>query len=519
MAGLILDRQSDVLVEEELTYGNVPTVPLTNHAYIKPIAGSVNPTLSFIKMENANGRRYPTRRQTQTKTFEWNLQLQVHPILIGWFFKWAIGNQIAVSSTQFQYTLLDVGVRLKSFSLYIDCNEPNFWATGEQTLLMLGCKISRFRYETDGMGEDQRHLLTLEGLAQKPNVDVGDVLTGKLPLRFSERLLTGSALPTPYLFRKAQPRANGADVDTFKQFAIEVNNTLEPRRYAKAVDDLYIDDIFVTTQRVTFEATEDYINAATRMNQFLNDTNIALQFNSTHPTSTPTYQINFDLFRTRIDEIGALASFAGGEAPTDQTYTGEGLEDTRVEVVNDSALTGTDHSLDIDTAFVIGTSGDAEAKEFSPTADGYLTHATMKLKTSVVGGEDIVVAILTDDGGAPSEPTPGAAGLVSGSRSNRVDGQVVTTSYQTFNVVFPSHPKLLAANTYWYAIYTTAGGTLNIDIDGDVSGTNTHSVTTDGGTTWSVPDSDEWGIDLFFDDIPMAVDLRVDSAVTFPDAV
>ena len=94
MANLIFDRENLITAEEEVSYGNPPATRFTNHFSLRPLSGSIQETHSLVKMEYADGSPQASRKEIVAKEVAWQQVLEVHPKLIGWWYKWAFGNMI-----------------------------------------------------------------------------------------------------------------------------------------------------------------------------------------------------------------------------------------------------------------------------------------------------------------------------------------------------------------------------------------------------------------------------------------
>jgi len=622
---LALDRQQSVIFEEEVSFGARPATPFTNHFFIDPIEGEVTEAPTLIKMEVADGSRGPSRKETVSKIVTFRVVCDVHPKNMGWMHKWASGTQVVISSTlgTYRYTYpTPLNTDLKSFTMYIDSNNPDYWAAGQQLLPILGCKIGTMMLSaSSGDDEGRRFRLELSGIGQKPQVVTGativilnylnledetvtvkvngvttvltegeggspqwdavtsnnqtatnlaaeidlvtgleatastatvtvtvengytlqsivtnsattdltavytttDVLVSMAHLRFSKSQLYNSVNPTPYLFQNLinQWAAGGYNSSNkWKGASVIIENVLEPRTYAKEGTDFYLDDIFLRSQRLTFSFDKDFSDAVARIHNWRNSTEQNLNIRLTHKddrlANGDKYREEWTMPRASIDDANPLISFGGGDEITQRVFTGEGLiQNESTDVAN--VATATNHDLNIDTAFVAGSSGDAEAIEFLTVSGGYLDAIRIKMKTtSPTETANLFMRIYTDDAGSPSKPSA----LAPGGISNLLSGEFLTEAYQSAVFDFPNRPKLEAATRYWFLLHTTAGGSLNMDADGDTGGTGSHTVSTDGDQTWGAPDTDDWDYEIYVDVVSAIVDLHVETSGSslFPDS-
>lgn len=625
---LALDRQQSIIFEEEVSFGARPAVPFDDTAtirkyfFIDPLEGEITETPTLVKMELADGSRGPSRKETVSKIVTFRAMFDIHPKNMGWLHKWASGTQVVVDSVLglYRYTYpTPLNVDLKSFTMYVDSNNPDYWAAGQQLLPILGCKIGTMAVSaSSGDDEQRRFRVELTGIGQKPQVvtnarivvltfgnlsgetitivvngvttvltegvdfsavtnnnttatniatafnattgleavsstatvvvsvengyniesiitnstigdltvvtETSDVLMAGPGLRFSKSLLFSSTNPTPYLFQNLINQWGSAGYtasNKWRSASVIIENVLEPRTYAKESAYLYLDDIFLRSQRVTFSFDKDFSDAVARIHNWRNSIEQNLNIRLTHKdprlSNNDHYREEWTMPRSSIDDANPLISFSGGDEVTQRTFTGEALIDNEsTDVAN--VATGTNHILNIDTAFVAGTSGDAEAIEFLTVSGGYLNAIRLKLKTrSPTETANLFMRIYTDDGASPSEPSA----LVPGGISNLVSAEILTEAYQSIFFDFPNRPKLDATTRYWFLIHTTSGGSLNMDAQGDTAGTGSHTVTTDGAQTWpSTPDMDDWDYEVYVNVLSAVVDLHVETNTTslFPDS-
>lgn len=610
---LAINRQQSVIFEEEVSFGARPATPFTNHFFIDALEGEITETPTLIKMQIGDGSRSPQRKETVSKIVTFRAMFDVHPKNMGWLHKWASGTQVVVSSTlgTYRYTYpTPRNVDLKSFTMYIDSNNPDYWAAGQQVLPILGCKIGTMAISASaGDDEGRRFNVELTGIGQKPQVittarvvvltfgnltgetitivvngvttvltegvdfsavtnnnttatniatafdavtgleavsstatvvvstengfniesivtnsaiadltvvtETSDILMAGPGVRFSRSLLFGSTNPTPYLFHNLinQWAALGyTSANKWRAASVIIENVLEPRTYAKESEYLYLDDIFLRSQRVTFSFDKDFSDAVLRIHDWRNSTEQNLNIRLTHKdprlTNNDHYREEWTMPRASIDDANPLISFGGGDEVTQRTFTGEALvQNESIDVTN--VATGTDHVLDINTAFVAGSSGDAEAIEILTVSGGYLDAIRIKKKTrSPTETANSFLHIYTDDAGSPSKPSA----LLPGGISNLFSAEILTEAYQSIFFDFPNRPKLEAATRYWFLLHTTSGGSLNMDAQGDAGGTGSHTVTTDGGQTWGAPDTDDWDYEIYVDVVSTIIDLHVETS-------
>ena len=616
-----IDRQQSVMFEEEVSFGARPATPFSEHFFVDVLEGEVTETPTLIKMEVADGSRGPQRNETVSKIVTFRAMFDVHPKNMGWLHKWASGTQVVISSTlgTYRYTYpTPLNTDLKSFTMYIDSNNPDFYAAGQQLLPILGCKIRTMAISASSQdGEERRFRVELTGIGQKPQVvttarivvldytnlsgetitvkvngiitvltegvefsavtsntvtatniatafdavtglagvsatatvvvsvhngytiqsivtnsaiadltvvvQTTDVLMAGPHVRFDKDLLFSSVNPTPYTLQNAINQWGSAGytaANKWQSVSLIIENVLEPRTYSKESPFLYLDDIFLRGQRVTFSFDKDYSDAVARIHDWRNTTEQNLNIRVTHKdprlTNQDKYREEWTMPRSVIDDANPLVSFGAGDEVTQRTFTGEALVDNEVKDVTNAA-TGTDHDLDIDTTFVEGVSGDGEAVEFLTSAGGYLDAIRIKMKsTSVTETANLRMKLYSDDSGSPSRPLSEIVGSI----SNLVSAESLTEVYQSVFFNFPFRPRLEAATPYWLVLYTTASGSLTMDAQGDTGGTNTHSVSTNGGQTWGAGDADDWDYEVSVDVVSCIVDLHVETSGSslFPDS-
>ncbi len=522
MGNIILGRQAVVCLEEENGFATRPTTPFTYPVYTKyqDFSVSINPT--YVMTEVADGGRMAARKQIVGMAPSWSITMEVHPKLLGWFLKWGVGSQIVVTSGErYQYSPVAVNVEQDSFSMYVDYQVGDLWGDGEQTVYLLGCKIGNMRIEGVGSGDDHRVLVTLEGLAQKLYGSSNTVLTGLAPLHYARTLLYNSVHPTPYMFKGhiANYNAGGwSSTNKWGRFAIEVTNNLIPQIYSDENKDVFISDINTGGQSVRAEFDKEFLSSTEIDDAYaLADAGKDIKFRVTHKDiykagGSDYYQMQFNIPRFMLDMPDPILQGTGGDGDAIlNTFMGDAVVDHAVTDVDNTSATGTDHVIDIGDA-----NTDYEANLFTTSAGGYLTYVTIPMKTDGSGVTgDSVCYIYSNSGGDPDS-------LVAGATSNTYKLAGLTTSYQTIPYFFPNHPSLSAATIYHAVIGGTSAVAGNLWIDGDTGGTNTHTASTDGGSTWAANDNDDWGHTVQTDDVALIVDLYSDGADTsnndYPDA-
>lgn len=171
---LALDRQQSVIFEEEVSFAARPVIPFTNDFFIDSLEGEVTETPTLIMMETGDGHRGAQRKETVSKIVTWRAMFDAHPKNMGWLHKWACGTQVVVDSVlgTYRYTYpTPINVELKSFTMYIDSNKPDYYAAGQQLLPILGCKIGTMSLSAaSGDDEGRRFRVELTGIGQKPQV-------------------------------------------------------------------------------------------------------------------------------------------------------------------------------------------------------------------------------------------------------------------------------------------------------------------------------------------------------------
>lgn len=507
MGNIILERQALVCLEEELTFGARPTTPFTNPVYVRYADVSVRANPSYIRTEIADGRRVAARKELVALGVEWSLSLEAHPKLLGWILKWGVGQQINPATGQYQYSPVEINVEQDSFTMYLDYQKSDLWGSGEDTAYMLGCKIGTLRIEGDGSGEDHRIMVTMSGIAQKVYGTTATVISGIAPLHYARTLLYSSAAPSPFMFKNHIVNWDGAGYSSgnkWKRFAIEVTNQLQPNTYGDEGSDVFVSAINTGGQSIRCEFDKQFL-ASTEIDDAWALTDRDLKLRVTHKddynVGGDNYRVLFTIPRFNLDITDPLLEASGGEGEgIVKSHAGDALTDFAVQDVTNSA-SGTDHTLVVATA-----DDDLEAVKVTTSSGGFLTYFGLLMKTDGAGStEDLVLKCYSDDGGDPDA-------MIAGGQANAVSAEMLTTTEQRIWFFFTSHPKLDAATDYHFVLGSTGAGSGTVIAVGDVAGTNTHTASTDGGSSWAANDADDWDYILEVDEVSMIIDYYTDGS-------
>lgn len=346
-----------------------------------------------------------------------------------------------------------------------------------------------------------------------------DVLMGLPALAYAHKLLYNDQNPTAFMFKGSVVQWDSGGFlasNNIRSHSLSIRNTLNRIKYAEERTDFYDSQIFNGQQTFMVEFEQGMADASARLADYHQSTTRAFSLRTTHVRDRDAtgnkYQVQYRYPAFQIDTIDEFQSFGGGEEETMRRFTGEPQVGELTVIRNNT--TGSDHTLDIDTSFVAGSSGDCEAIQFTSQNGGYLEKVVLNLKSAASTTEVLTVAIFTDSSDEPVETTP-----VTGGISDTVNGAILTTSYQAISFYFPSRPRLEANTKYWIAIYSTGSGSGVLEIEGVVGG-GVHRVTTDGGQTWAVADADWWYYERHMREPLLTLDLYVQTNATtlYPDA-
>jgi len=349
--------------------------------------------------------------------------------------------------------------------------------------------------------------------------DVVDVIQGVPALVNDRPTLFGSAVETGFIFQNAIVDVDSAgftSAHNFQSFGFRIENTLAPRKFATGDNDPYISAIHLGSQRFFAGYSLDQADAMSRLDDYRNQTARRYDVRLHHPTARNAagdkYRWTLTYRNLHLTNANPIAGSDGADEVEMRNIEAEGLGKQATETAN--VATGTDHTLAVNDDWDVGVDGDGEAVKLATiSGGGYVAGVRVTLKNaSVATAKNLVTTLWTDDGGSPSEPVDGAAGAVVGGVSNTIQSEALNETGVPVYFKFANKPYNNGTAVWWLVIASLNTEANDIEIVGDTGGTNTHSVSVDGGLTWGVPDSDDWDHTIYTDDHAFEIDVQIDSA-------
>lgn len=357
----MLQRQVLLRLEEEPSFGTPATTRFTNPVdlFVTAQQFSVTPSLTASRLLFAEGSRVSSRKVQTAKAFSFSLgPIEFDPVIAPWFMKWA-GSFINPTTNQFQWKVLPLNQKLKSFTLYADTQVENFFAntelptSGGRTLMMKGCVITEMTLTFDGQADDRRGMLTVGGFVLKPNVDSLDRILGVPGFEPVRSTLYNSAALSAFNFKDAITNWDSGGYvasNDWKRFSFNVTYGIKPLVFSDESGDLFISDFVVMTCSAAAEFDKEYVDAQLThdaYNAIDRDLKVRLTHRKERDGSANKYQQIWAFPRFNLDDAGDLIDGAGGEGTNERTYVGEALRPEGATDVDNTSATGTNHSLNL----------------------------------------------------------------------------------------------------------------------------------------------------------------------------